>query len=82
MKLMSLMFLSAVIITILVVLSGLVVMLLWNDVAPFVSGGTIPEIDFWRAVELDLLCGLLFSRNLGAVALKMTEAKSTNKHTW
>ena len=35
-------------------------MWLWNYVVPYISNGTIPTIDIWHSLALNILCGILF----------------------
>jgi len=44
-------------------LLGIVVMLLWNWLMPALFG--LPEIGYWQAVGLFILCHLLFKGHLG-----------------
>lgn len=40
---------------------GFPIMWLWNYTMPFIFG--LPEIDFFHALTLNILCGALFGRN-------------------
>ena len=45
-------------------LSGIPVWLLWNAIIPQIFG--LPEITFWQALGLSVLCALLFKSSGGS----------------
>ena len=48
------------IVSLVCLLLGLPLMLLWNWLMPIIFG--LPEISFWQAVGLNLLASILFAR--------------------
>jgi len=52
-------------------LVGLVVMVCWNYVMPYISNGVLPEIGFWRAFALSVLVNTM----MGKVPSRWKESK-------
>jgi hypothetical protein len=54
---------TAGVIVIAAILFAFPIMWLWNYTVPFIRPGT-PELDFWHALTLGMLCGSLFKASV------------------
>lgn len=52
-------FAASLVIVIVALLMALPVMWLWNAIIPDVTKGAVTELNFWQALGLNFLCGIL-----------------------
>jgi hypothetical protein len=66
-------------VTLLIALGGVVVMLLWNWLAPALF--RLPEVTFWQALGLLALCRILFG-GIGPMGGRSSRAKRRMTERW